>query len=267
MEQGSQKRKELLFMKKIMIPLVISMVTGMAWAQDEVMVQDQASDVSVSADVGLYSAYVWRGQVLNDRAVVQPSVTVAKGPFSLNVWGNANVVGDDQQDTSEVDYTAAYALPLNTDAISMDVGAIFYTFPGEGNTAEETEEIFVTTTFNNVLLTPVASLYYDIDEVNGFYGNLAVSQGVEISDAMTAEIGGSIGYGTRNYNKAYFDNDNGSGAVNDYNIYVSADYALTEKLSLGALLQYTMLDGGVDNSGYLADDLVWGGLSLSYTFL
>ncbi|MFA7256204.1 MAG: TorF family putative porin [Kiritimatiellales bacterium] len=254
-------------MKKLIFTAAIGIVAGLVFAQDVVMVEQQPSDVSVSADVGLYSAYVWRGQVLNDNMVVQPSVTAAKGPFSLNVWGNWNATENAAQDTGEIDYTAAYTLPFSTDDVTMDIGMIFYTFPGNGNSAPSTEEAFIKATFNNIILTPVASLYYDFDEADGFYGNLAVSQGVEISDAMTAEIGGSIGYGSQNYNKYYFGNDDAEGSLNDYNVYVSANYALTEKLTLGALLQYTMLDGSVDNSGYDANDLVWGGINLSYKFL
>jgi uncharacterized protein (TIGR02001 family) len=253
-------------MKKFISIVAVGMAAGLVCAQEAVMVEEQSSDVSVGADVGLYSAYVWRGQVLNDNMVVQPSVTVAKGPFSLNIWGNWNASQNAASDTGEIDYTAAYTL-LDTDAVTMDIGAIFYTFPGNGNEASPTEEVFASTTFNNVLFTPVASIYYDVDQVDGFYGNLAISQGVEISDAMTAEIGGSIGYGTKNYNQYYFGNNTHNGAVNDYNVYVSTEYALTENLSLGALLQYTALDSGVDDSGYEANDLLWGGVNLSYSFL
>lgn len=255
-------------MKKFVSAIaVISMVAGLGFAQDVVMTEDQASDVSVSAEIGLYSAYVWRGQVLNDNMVVQPSVTLAKGPFSLNIWGNWNASENAANDTGEIDYTAAYTL-VDTDDVTMDVGMIFYTFPGSGNGASYTEEVFASATFNNILFTPVATVYYDVDQADGFYGNLAISQGVEISDALTAEIGGSVGYGSKNYNEYYFGNNTHNGAVNDYNVYVSAEYALTEKLALGALLQYSALDSGVDDSGnYEANDLVWGGISLSYTFL
>ena len=253
-------------MKKLICTIVIGMIAGLVVAQDAVMVQKQPSDVSVNADIGLYSAYVWRGQVLNDNMVAQPSVTAAYGPLSLNVWGNWNATDNAAQDTGEIDYTAAYTLPLNTEAVTVDVGLIAYTFPGRGNGSAPTEEVFIKSTFNSIILTPVASLYYDVHEVNGWYGNLALSQSVEISDAMTAEIGGSVGFGTGNYNNYYFGRN--SSAVNDCNIYVSTEYALTEKLSVGALLQYTMLGGGVDNSGnYEANDLVWGGINLSYKFL
>lgn len=258
-------------MKKILFSIVIGMTAGLVMAQEAVVVQEKQSDVSVNADVGLYSAYVWRGQIINDNMVAQPSVTAAKGPFSLNVWGNWNAVTrHDGDDDTEIDYTAAYTLPFSTEDVTLDAGLICYTFPGSGNEVKTTEEVFLKSTFNNILLTPVASVYYDIDEVNGWYGNLAVSQPVEISDAMSAEIGGSVGYGTRTYNKAYFGDNNGSGAVNDYNVYVSTEYALTEKLSLGALLQYTRLDNGVGHDALANganNDILWGGVTLSYKFL
>lgn len=255
-------------MKKLISTIAVGMVAGLVCAQDVTMVEQQPSDVSVSGDVGLYSAYVWRGQVLNDNMVVQPSVTAAKGPFSLNVWGNWNATDNASQDTAEMDYTAAYTLPLNSDDVSADVGMIYYTFPGSGNQAKPTSEVFTEATFNSILLTPVVSLYYDMLQANGWYGNFALSQDVEISDALTATIGGSIGYGTKNYNRYYFGNNTHNGAVNDYNVYVSTEYALTEKLTLGARLQYSVLDSSVDDSGnYDANDLVWGGINLSYKFM
>ena len=120
-------------------------------------------------------------------------------------------------------------------------------------------------TFNNIILTPVASVYYDVHEVNGWYGSLALSQEVEISDALTAEIGGSVGYGTENYNKVYFSKQ--ANAANDANIYVSAKYALTEKVSIGALLQYTCLNTDLAKSAGQNNDILWGGVTLSCKFL
>lgn len=252
-------------MKKLVFILAVGILAGSVSAQ-------QASDITLQGDVGFYSAYVWRGQVLNNGMVAQPSLTVAKGPLSFSVWANYNAdgkQGNSDTDFTEYDFTLAYRLPegLIMDGVDLDVGIIKYEYAGSWKDADNTEEIFAVATFNNIILTPVFSVYYDINEANGWYGNFALSQGVEISEAMTAEIGTSIGYGTRNYNNTYFGADNGSGAVNDYNVYASASYVLTEQLSLGALLQYTYLDGGVQNDAAgLKDDLVWGGLNLSYKF-
>ena len=255
-------------MKRLIFTIVIGLAAGLtAQAQEPVLAQKPQSDISIGADVGLYSAYVWRGQVISDDMVTQPSVTAAYGPLSLNVWGNWNASNQAKQDTGEIDYTAAYTLPLPTNYVSVDVGLIAYTYPGSGNEASPTEEVFIKSTFNSLILTPVASVYYDVDQVNGWYGNLACSQGVEISDALSAEVGSSIGYGTRNYNIAYFGENKGRGAANDYNVYVSAAYALTEKVSLGALLQYTYLDGSVSHDIDQDNDILWGGVTLSCKFL
>jgi uncharacterized protein (TIGR02001 family) len=253
-------------MKKFLLMLTLGAIAGLGFAQDEMRVSEDRSDVSVTGEVGLYSAYVWRGQVLNDDLVAQPQLTLSKGAFSLNVWGNYNINGKGSQDDfdlSEVDYTFAYSLPMNTDEFSVDVGLIHYTYPESGDDA--TDEIFLQSSFHNIILTPVLSVYYDVDEVDGLYMDLAVSQAFCFSDALCAEIGGSIGWGNNDYNDFYF-NDGGSG-MNDYNVYVSSDYKLSENMSVGALLQYTYLDGAQRSSGeYLGDDLVWGGVSVSYTF-
>ena len=258
-------------MKKQVFMLMVAMTAGWGFAQEEVsMVESQAPAVSLSADVGVFSAYVWRGQLLNDGLVAQPSATLATGPFSVNVWANLTLdgkKGNRDNDLNEVDYTAAVALPFDPDLLAMDVGVICYTFPG--TSFSSTEEAFVTSTFNSILFTPVLSAYYDLEEVDGWYGSFALSQGVEISDAMTAEIGGSVGCGTRKYNNFYF-GPNNNASMNDYNVYVSANYALTEKLSLGAKLVYTVLDGCLEKDAkaiYGESETVWGGVNLSYQFL
>ncbi|HEY8241739.1 MAG TPA: hypothetical protein VIH35_09845, partial [Kiritimatiellia bacterium] len=42
----------------------------------------EESAVSASIDVPVLSAYVWRGQVLNDEGVLQPSATISKNGFA-----------------------------------------------------------------------------------------------------------------------------------------------------------------------------------------
>ncbi|MCU0858446.1 MAG: hypothetical protein MUC65_08610 [Pontiellaceae bacterium] len=260
-------------MKRIILSLMAGMVAGAVVAQDEVMVQDQASEneVTLQADVSLLSAYVWRGLVANNGMVAQPSMTAAKGSLSFNVWGNYDIegrAGNNDYDWTEYNFKLAYRLPegLIMEKVDLDVGIIKYEYAGDWSGKDNTEEIFSVLTLGNIILTPVISAYYDINEANGWYGNFALSQGVEISDAFSAEIGSSIGYGTRNYNKFYFTEDNGSGAANDYNAYISAEYDLTEQITLGALLQYTYLDGGVANDIEQTDNLLWGGITASYKF-
>jgi hypothetical protein len=263
-------------MKKLLFAMMIGMTAGLVMAQDAVMVEKQQADLAVTGNVDLYSAYVWRGQIINDGPVAQPSLTVAKGPVSLNVWANYNIDGKDgneDTDVSETDFTFSYTIPDSSDNFDINVGAIHYALSNSGatNASDDTTELFVSSTFNNIILTPVASLYYDADEAEGWYGSLALAQGFEISDALTAEVGGSVGIGESSYNDYYFGKSGAS--MNDYNVYVSASYAVTEDLSLGAKLAYTMLDGAVADEakdktkgGFGADNTLWGGVTLSYQF-
>lgn len=259
-------------MKKLLFAMMIGMTAGLVMAQDTVMVEKQQADVAVTGDVSLYSAYVWRGLILNDGPVAQPSLTVEKGPVSLNIWANYNIDGKNgNQDTdiSKTDFTLSYTIPDSSDDFDINVGAIHYAYSDSRATNDmDTTELFVSSTFYNILLTPVVSIYYDADEAEGWYGSLALSQGFEISEALTAEVGGSVGMGEGGYNEYYFPSSNGAN-MNDYNVYVSASYAVTEDISLGAKLAYTMLDGAVKDEAkktYGADNTIWGGVTLSYKF-
>jgi hypothetical protein len=259
-------------MKKVLFTMMIGMTAGLVMAQDTVMVEKQQADLAVTGESGFYSAYVWRGLILNDGPVSQPSLTVEKGAFSLNIWANYNIDGKDggpDKDVNETDFTLSYTIPDSSDNFDINVGAIHYAYSDPRFDDIDTTELFVSSTFYNIILTPVVSLYYDADQVEGWYGSLALSQGFEISDALTAEVGGSVGMGEGGYNDYYFGSGAGGAGMNDYNVYVSGSYAVTEDLSLGAKLAYTMLDGAVADEGkdyYGADNTLWGGVSLSYQF-
>jgi hypothetical protein len=63
---------------------------------------------SVGLDVPVLSSYVWRGQTLSDRPVLQPSLTAAQNGFALNTWATFNLDGAYQGDFSaaDADYNA-----------------------------------------------------------------------------------------------------------------------------------------------------------------
>ena len=62
--------------------LAVALSSGNTRAQEE--------KPTASADVGVFSKYMWRGWELSDDSIViQPSVTVGYRGFSLNLWGNS----------------------------------------------------------------------------------------------------------------------------------------------------------------------------------
>lgn len=238
-----------------------------------------AADATLQADV--LSAYVWRGQVLNDELVVQPSLT-AETPYglSLNVWGNFNttdrVSPENEQEFSEVDLNVAYSRKVGF--VTLGVGFYQYLFPNQTVTddatsnsaaALPTREVYASAALEDIILSPTLTVYYDVDAVEGFYGSLGISHSFELTKELSLDLSASIGAADSEYNSVYFGID--EDALNDGNAKVAVSYALFETLTLTGYIQYTtLLDSDIKDAAdetYFNDgDIVWGGGSIAYSF-
>ena len=92
-----------------------------------------AADASV--DAALLSAYVWRGQVINNEMVLQPAFTAAsEWGLRLNAWANMDLTDkvDQKGEINEIDLLAAYS-PKIEGPVSFEIGLAEYAFPKEGN--------------------------------------------------------------------------------------------------------------------------------------
>jgi len=226
-----------------------------------------AHGAEVEVDGGVYSEYVWRGQVLDEKPVAQGGLTVAHpSGLALNVWGNYSLRSDatGKAQLNEVDYTLSYAGEL--EGLSYEIGFINYTFPNTN--LEDTSEVYVSVGLD-LPLAPAFTVYYDLDEIKGLYATAAVSHGMEVSEALSMEVGASLGFADGEYIEGYFGAKK-SAALQDMNVYLSAAYALSETLSLNALLQYTFMpDGSMSDlaaANYADKEALVGGISLVYTF-
>jgi uncharacterized protein (TIGR02001 family) len=219
---------------------------------------ESAIGADATAGVDINSAYVWRGITFNDGVVIQPSIDVAKGGFGLNVWGNLDL--DDYNNTledgefSEIDLTLSYGHSL--ESVDVSIGYIEYLFPAGG---EGTREIFagaaISPTDN---LSAGIDIYYDIDEVDDIYASLSLGYGITLSEQLGMEIGASAGYAGED---ASAGEDSG---LHDYNLYVSASYAASDALSIGATLGY--VDSFDDDVLPDQDVDLYGGINLMYAF-
>ncbi|MDD2236876.1 MAG: MipA/OmpV family protein [Kiritimatiellae bacterium] len=229
------------------------------------------AESEITVDYG--SSYIWRGQVLNSAAVVQPGMTVST-PIGLylNAWGNMDATKKNELagKFTEVDLTAGYSLPLEG-MVSMDIGAINYLFPynseqGEGG-VDETTEVFASIGLD-VILAPTLAVYYDVDEVKGAYVNAGIGYSYAATEAVSLDAGLSIGWGSSKYNESYFDED--ESRFNDAQASIGASYALAEGLSIGAKVAYSyLLDSTIrDNAEaiYGQKANTYAGLSLAYAF-
>lgn len=219
------------------------------------------------AEATLANGYVWRGQVYNDEAVVQPSFTLGKGPFSINTWGNYNLtdsITEDAPDFSELDLTFAYSKTVGN--VALGAGLIEYSFPN--GTVPSTREVYATVGLPTLLIVPTLSVYYDFDEADGFYGTFALTYSHSIADKATLALFASLGAATSDYNAFYFGVE--EDALNDLNAGASLAIPVTKSLTITPAVQYTALPDSKIEEGatglYKDKDFVLGSIKASYAF-
>ncbi len=235
-------------------------------------------DVSVEVGSDILSKYVWRGQLLTDDPVIQPSVTVGAGGLSLNVWGSIDTtdINEDDQTQSyylqEVDYTLSYGLSL-AEGVAAEVGVIWYTFAGAGSTGE----IYGSVALSDVPLSPSLKVYYDFDEIESIYASFGLEHEIGLTEQLSLTLGASVGYGDADYHQAYVlpddppaDYDGEVSDVSDAALSATLGYTVNENFSLSVYATYTdFLDSDIAEAARLAygdSDVFIAGVGAAYSF-
>ena len=164
-----------------------------------------ASALDGSVDLSVQSAYIWRGMVLNDRPVFQPSVTVSGGGFSGSVWANVNLTADNdfKGEASEIDYWAAYT--LSGKDVDWTLTYYAYTFPH--TSALSTQEVWANATFKNAPFSPSLTAIRDVNAIKGWYFLLTATQKLGLLKTRASEglaLTLNVGHGTKEYCRGYF---------------------------------------------------------------
>lgn len=181
-----------------------------------------AGPVDVKAELSVQSKYVWRGYLKTDGPVLQPSVAVGLKGLSLGLWGNMDLSDESDFDTKKAGEMneARLSLGYNRSFVLLNVsaGVIHYTYPYKAYETATTE-IFVNAS-GSVPGHPSVTVYKDVDEAEGLYGEVTASQSIPVGLLFGFEISGGLGFATKEYNKYYYGQD---------------DFALTDiRVGLGA---------------------------------
>ncbi|MBN2581969.1 MAG: MipA/OmpV family protein [Planctomycetes bacterium] len=222
---------------------------------------------SVSFDLTFNSKYVWRGMLLTDDPVFQPSVNVEWKGFTVNVWGNMDLtsVNRNEGDFNEVDVSVDYSMSL-VGPLGGSVGMVFYTFP---NTRFASTTEFYAGLNLDVPLSPSVTAYFDVDEAEGVYLTTDIGHSFELpqlAEYMTWSIDLSLGFGwgSGDYNNFYFGVD-GSGWT-DFHTSVGLPIGIGEHVTITpAISYYAVLDDAL-RAVVADDDNVVYGLSVTFSF-
>ena len=168
-------------------------------------------DFEITADY--FGKYIWRGQNLSDDSVFQPGLSIGYSNLTAGIWGNIDLtnINGNNGDFSEVDYSLDYSADFpGIEGLGYSIGTIYYDFPGTAT--KDTTEIYWGFNFN-LPLNPSITVYHDIDEAEGSYVSLAVSQSFERICELSPDvpvgldIGASLGWASGSYNKYYWGTD------------------------------------------------------------
>ena len=156
-------------------------------------------------DLSLQSAYIWRGMVITDKPVFQPSLTLFEGGLAGSVWANVNLTGDHgyQYEVSEADYWLAYTF-AGKDA---DWTFTYYAYTFPHTTVASTQEVWANVTLKNLPFSPSLSAIRDVNAVKGWYFLLTGSQSLGLlktrgTDGLLLTL--SVGHGNKEYARGYF---------------------------------------------------------------
>lgn len=257
-------------MKKLAITLILAICLALPMGLAYATPAQAKLTPTVDASVAFNSKYVWRGIVVVDDWVAQPSVTATVGGFSFNAWADYNLTDQNgrKNKVDEIDLTAAYTFELGK--FSVPVGVIRYTFPN--TSAADTTEFYAGVSYSWIV-TPSITIYKDVQESNGIYvlGSLGYSHDLpELSKLFgwSFNVGASIGYGNNENNNFYYNGTDKSGFT-DYSAYLSVPFTIGEYVTLTPQVVFTgLVDGDIkDNMKPIQDENnIYFGLVVAASF-
>lgn len=249
------------------VRVLLSAVIIVAVSSSAVFAGEESPSISVDLTAG--SKYVWRGLLLTDDPVLQPSLTIGYKQLSLNFWANNDLTNrgaSGESEITEFDYTLDYS--SSVDKVSYSLGVIQYTFPDVG---EGTTELYGSIGYD-ITLSPTLTVFYDTDEAGGVYANLGLGYSLPLPDvaevSSSLDLSGSIAYATRDWNAFYYGVDDS--AFVDMILTATLSVPVDDHISVGPFVSYSFLvdsklENAVEASGS-NDDPVFYGANLSITF-
>jgi hypothetical protein len=230
--------------------------------------------VKTTASATWASRYVWRGQTLSTGTVIQPTITATYGGFSANLWSNLDLDkdettvalnddgtpavdadgmltydgDDDNAALNETDLTLSYTYALGK--LSATAGYIYYGFDGARDTQEVSLALGVATYLN-----PTLTCFYDVDEGDGGFAILSVSQAIPVTGKISVTPGASVGLNMND--KAMGTDADGEEFFGLYygEVFVSTSIPVFGAVSLDPRLSYAFgLGDGKDAIGAISVD-------------
>jgi hypothetical protein len=173
------------------------------------------AQAEIGADVGLFSAFVWRGLSLTNKPVMQPavwaSIPAGNAAITLGVWSTIDLgkYDDPDDDISESGGTSSFNLAeydpyaevsFTVGKATLTGGGTAYIYPNDFppgtvglNSDFNTVELYAKAALD-APLSPGFALYYDVDKVDGAYFEGSLGYSIPASETVSIELGATAGF-------------------------------------------------------------------------
>ena len=198
-------------MKRVKVFAALLLAASLVMAPERAVAQAE-----IGAELGLFSAYIWRGLSLTNKPVVEPDIWLSfpAGNASLTVGGWANIdlgqYDDPEGDISESGGISSFNLSefnpyaevgFPAGKATLTGGIIGYIYPndltdesnGGLNSDFNTWELYGKAELD-VPLSPSLAVFYDIDKIDGAYIEAGVAHSLPLSEKLTLDLGALAGF-------------------------------------------------------------------------
>lgn len=274
-------RKDKVFLLVMMVMLMYCFGPSNAYAlfdtEDPWLPEKGEAVPEIDTSVTFLSKYIWRGQNLGDKPVMQVAASISGDGLTLDVFGNYSLSRDKATDSgryqelTELDYTASYEFNVGEalekfdmesagimDPLSISTGYTFYTFPNLDfkESTSFSHETFLGVSYD-ILLQPFFTWYWDVDSGSGSYLQFGGSHTFEFGEGVSATIGTAFGYN----HEQWTDQRGWSDALitGEVAIPVFNYFTITPSLGYSIILDRNTYNDAQTNEFY-------GGISLGFTY-
>jgi uncharacterized protein (TIGR02001 family) len=224
------------------------------------------------------SQYWFRGAIQHEGGAFQGDLTVKLkteqgDTVGLSAWGNmdaSNDAGDapfpdgNGGDFSEIDLIGWYGTELG--AVPVELGFVNYDFPN--GVGSSTTEVFATAAWPIAAFSLGLAVYYDIDALEDYYANVALSHSMVLDGNLSLHTGVSLGAMGEDQAAAYF--GTADAGIADLNLGVTLNYQIDAVCSafFGATSTSVVssdYEDALNAAGYNDGD-VWFNFGLAWSY-
>ena len=221
---------------------------------------EDAPEALAGGDLGLYSRYVWRGMVFDDKPVLQTDLWMQIHGISMVFWGNMSLTDESDDFEGQFNEWDVYiSFPIKSiEFLTLGAEIDYLSFPSaSGVQGASTAEVSAWLS-GSVLTSPRLQIFWDVWQYHGLYCNFSLSHELKFGPGLL-DLKTGLGWGNDAHNIQAGVVEAGGlldlQTAAQYLISISKAFSITPGILFTSLLQRDIRDS-YGAAGFDADNLL-----------